>query len=330
MPFDEEERNLTVKLFIQTRLQIENFIHCLNCDQRLTSPNEFRVFVDRPCEILITPKLFRYTGNGSKEYGPACKSSFLKIRVIKSTAISWAAFAFAWTSFGLLIFSFYPQIVWSFLRSDTSGICQDYLVLSAFGFFSSAIFHFAFFFSAVLKTEFYRNYPLQQYPAHLSDIISSCHQVLAITILISQSLLYRTSQPLSNCGLTLLMCNLSPMIVLVVFVALKKFLLIDFLNFVNFVRLVALSFRYLPQVSHRSMGSLLTRAIDHDQTMIIVCRLAMVFTFFSIFQITYNINRDSTYGFSRVYLFCDFLGSLFSVIQIVLVIINLSKLKSFY
>lgn len=251
-PVNEEEQNLTIKLSIWTRLPVKNLITCLNCEgQNLSQQNEYTVSVNQPGEILITPKLFLHTENGSKEYGAAGAKSFLKIRVIKSTAISWASLVFGWTSFGLLIFSFYPQILWCFLHGDTSGVCQDFLALSTCGYVASAIFYTAFFFSDVLRTEFYCYYPLQQYPAHMSDIIFSGHQIFVVAVLISQSLLYQTNQPLSNCGRTMLIGNISPIFVLMVFVVLNKFSLIDLVYFyVNFVRLVILSVKYLPQVSH--------------------------------------------------------------------------------
>lgn len=247
--------------------------------------------MDRPCVIVITPKLFYTNENGTEEeYG--CSQSFVKIRVVKSALISLAAAAFGLASFSLLICSFYPQIGWSFVYADTAGVSEDYLMLSAFGFVSSTIFDFAFCFSEKLRIEFFRNHRLEQYPAQLNDVIFSGHQVFAVTVLIAQSLFYRTIQPLSACGLALLVSNLAPSIVLIFFVALKKLLLIDYLYFANFVRFMALSLRYLP-------------------------------------QITYNLDRGSASGFSPIYLCLDFLGSLLAVLQVAAMIFNLSKLKSF-
>lgn len=256
-----DDQNLILKLKIETRVIIKEFIECLNCKPghqlkfSSSSINVFKFFIKKACEIKLTPLLYQFDENNSlieydkeKKNNLPIKTSSLSINIIKSSFLYHSITLFDWLSFLFLIFSFYPQIIENFLTKDTSGLNTDYIMITTIGFISYAIVNYSLYFSDELRIDFYVKYPPQDLPT-LKDVLFVSHQILMIIIIVIQSLVFETNQPLSSCGQTFLVANFSPMVVLIFLVVLNQIWLLHYIQFLNFVRFFSLSVRYIPQVS---------------------------------------------------------------------------------
>lgn len=193
-----------------------------------------------------------------------------------------------WIYFSCWSLSFYPQVFENMHRQSVVGVSFDLLVYNFTGYTCYMLYNILLAFAPVVRELYYEQHPescspeCSSIPVHYSDIAFSIHAFALTTFTIYQCTIYeRGNQEVSA------MCKgLSAHVILSIFTVTTAAIvrIVDWLwlvNYLGYIKIFISLIKYIPQVH-------------------------------------LNYSRKSTHGFAIGMVLLDFMGGVFSVLQMIL------------
>ncbi|CAF1013012.1 unnamed protein product [Rotaria sordida] len=214
------------------------------------------------------------------------EQDFLRINIARSTKLDRIINTIGWLSFIAWSCSFYPQIFLNFRRQSVVGLSFDFLALNIMGYFCYSIYNIAFYSWRNVQDGYTKLHPHGVIPVLLNDVVFGLHGFIASFITIFQCLLFKHSkQHVSYTTSILLVLFILFLSITTILTSVDRIDLLLLIYFYSYVKLIISCIKYIPQV-------------------------------------IMNYRRKSTEGWSIGNILLDFLGGIFSLIQIFLLAIN--------
>lgn len=216
------------------------------------------------------------------------RDAFIHVGVEKDIRLSYASDIIGWIYFSAWTISFYPQMFTNYKKKSVIGLNFDFLGLNLIGFALYSLYNVGLYSFEFIQDEFFDRNPTNANPVQLNDVFFSIHATCATLVVICQCFIYERGTQKVSIGARVLMASffvfLSVIGVLVFFhVANLKWL--DFLNNCSHVKLTITLVKYIPQAFM-------------------------------------NFQRKSTSGWSIGNVLLDFVGGVFSLLQMIILAIN--------
>ncbi|XP_061093768.1 cystinosin-like [Conger conger] len=209
------------------------------------------------------------------------KSQKTRIRfmVVRSNVLETVDQVFGWIYFLVWSLSFYPQAYENWKRKSVVGLNFDFLALNITGFFAYSVFNVGLFWVPYLMEEFLKVNPNGVNPVDANDVFFSLH-ALALTLLYTcQCCMYeRGGQKVSKIGIALLVIAWTFALVTLFVAVASKITWLDYIYYFSYVKLAITLIKYIPQAYM-------------------------------------NYKRQSTEGWSIGNVIPDFIGGVFSIMQ---------------
>uniref|UniRef100_A0A8D8TBQ2 Cystinosin homolog n=1 Tax=Cacopsylla melanoneura TaxID=428564 RepID=A0A8D8TBQ2_9HEMI len=221
------------------------------------------------------------------------QSSAIHVAVEKDLRLGIASDVIGWIYFTAWTVSFYPQIYTNYKKKSVIGLNFDFLGLNIIGFFLYSLYNLGFYSSSLIQEQFFERNIHSAIPVQLNDVFFSTHATLVTLVTIFQCTIYERGTQRVSMGARFLMLTyflyLSGVLGFVMFHTLEW---IDFLNQCSHVKLTITLVKYIPQAFM-------------------------------------NFQRKSTSGWSIGNVLLDFTGGTFSILQMVVLAINLDDWDGF-
>ncbi|XP_022245091.1 cystinosin homolog [Limulus polyphemus] len=223
--------------------------------------------------------------------------AFVRIFVPRSQFLDSLSALFGWIYFIAWSASFYPQIYTNWKRQSVVGLSFDYVSLHFSGFAAYALYNVGLAFINEVQMEYREIHPTGLIPVKINDVVFALHATLAVSIIVFQCLVYdRGNQNLSKpfgAFFTVIWLTGFVFLILILSGLVKTRPWLSLLYYFAAVKLCTTVTKYTPQ------------AIQ-------------------------NFRRKSTTGWSIWNVMFDFVGGVFSVIQMVLLAYNYNDWDSIF
>lgn len=191
-----------------------------------------------------------------------------------------------WLYFTAWSASFYPQIYENWKRKSVIGFNFDYVTLNQLGYVCYSMFNVCLYYVPSIQAEYFRRHPGGTNPVQLNDVVFSLHGLFGTAYMILQVFMYeRGDQSLSTTGRSLLMLGVGILLSLLAMVSFDSMMWLDYLYYCSYIKLAVTITKYIPQV-------------------------------------IMNYRLKSTIGWSIGAVLCDFTGSIFSTLQMIVISYN--------
>lgn len=223
--------------------------------------------------------------------------AFVRVGVFNIAWLKTVSTVVGWLYFICWSVSFYPQIFDNWRRKSVVGLNFDFLALNITGFIAYSVFSVGLRFMQEVKVEYHSLHPTGVIPVEINDVVFAVHAVFATALTIGQCFCYeRGDQVVSKYTASALTVAWSgaAIFLLITSVGLNKTTpWLTFLYFCSYVKLAVTLTKYIPQV-------------------------------------WYNYKRKSTKGWSIGTVLTDFIGGLFSIMQMFIIAYNYDDWSSIF
>ncbi|XP_071952166.1 cystinosin-like [Antedon mediterranea] len=189
--------------------------------------------------------------NSTSEVLGRLDSSFLRVSVIVSEALSVLIIVVGWIYFVAWSISFYPQVILNFHRKSVIGLNFDFLAYNLIGFSAYGIFNIGMFWIPHIQEQYEEKHPRGINPVLINDVCFTLHAIFITAVTIIQCLIYeRGDQRVSNiCRALLILAGLFSFITLIITIASKENLIswLDYIYYFSYIKLGVTLIKYIPQ-----------------------------------------------------------------------------------
>ncbi|XP_078280196.1 cystinosin-like isoform X2 [Rhinoraja longicauda] len=168
--------------------------------------------------------------------------------VVHSTALKIINMILGWIYFLAWSISFYPQIFENWRRKSVIGLNFDFLALNLTGHLAYGVFNIGLFWIPCVKKQFLQCNPDGVNPVESNDVFFSLHAILFTFITIYQCCIYeRGSQSVSKIAIGFLVAAWLPAIIFIILATSGQITWLQLVYYFSYIKLGIVLIKYIPQ-----------------------------------------------------------------------------------